>query len=583
MTKRLWRTFLRLMFAGGAAAALFGGGAARPDEGADVRALRQQFEQQKKELEEQQKLLDSLQERVKQVGAPTRAVPAPEAGAGELPPVPPPDKGAVEKIIGDYLKQRDDAKKAADAAAKAQAEAEGYKVGTDLGMTARWNVLSGLTFSTPNKDFVSHLGFIFQYDSVWFDQSRQLKSASQIGDLQDGSFFRRVRPIWDGTAWEVMEWNVILSLEQVNNNVPNLDEVWVGLMKLPVIGNVRIGRMRIPQGLEAPQYQNSKPMTFLEQSAYSEAFYQKVAPGLWTSNNAFDQRVTWAGMIYRQDEVNGGSDSGQNGVSFGDGKYATTGRLTALPVYENDGRCLLHLGVSGTWRKAEDVPVTAGQGGIAGPTFIDYRARPLLRDATGSYGTGGLPGNVSRVVDTGLLNAASATVIGTEFLYINGPFSLQAEWGFASANDVVIPNPSPRGPRTLGLGDEWFNGGYVQLSYFLTGENRLYDKRLGRLNVNYISSPNTPFYLTRGENGDWLFGRGAWELTARYNYLNLNNGPIQGGQTEAYEVGLNWHLNNNFRIMFEYLHQTRFDKATAPGGTLSGDIDGIGIRTQLAF
>src|SRR5262249_31809377 len=157
----------------------------------------------------------------------------------------------------------------------------------------------------------------------------------------------------------------------------------------------------------------------LEQSAYSQAFYQKVAPGLWTSNNYFNERATSAFMVYRQDEDTGNPDySGMNGANFSDGKYAFTGRLTGLPIYENDGRCLMHLGASATWRKAQDVPATTTQGGIAGPTFIDFAANVLLRDAVGNFGTAPLSGNSTRFVNTGLVDASSATVIGTELLYI---------------------------------------------------------------------------------------------------------------------------------------------------------------------
>src|SRR5262249_26741791 len=149
---------------------------------------------------------------------------------------------------------------------------------------------------------------------------------------------------------------------------------------------------------------------------------------VWAGDSVLDQRVTWAGMAYRQDSNTLGPDSGQNGASFGDGKWGFSGRLTALPVWENDGRCLLHLGVSGTWRKAEDVPPPAGvQAGTVGPTFIDFRARPQMRDAIGDYGNAPLPGNNRRLVDTGQLNPSSCTVIGTELLCINGPLSLQAE------------------------------------------------------------------------------------------------------------------------------------------------------------
>src|SRR5207247_2429579 len=101
----------------------------------------------------------------------------------------PPASGSddVRKLVGDELLRREAEKQARDSAA----DDEGYKVGTNLGMTVRWNPLNGLTFETPNKDFTSHLGFWFQLDTVAFTQSPGLRSPNQIGDLQDGTFFRR--------------------------------------------------------------------------------------------------------------------------------------------------------------------------------------------------------------------------------------------------------------------------------------------------------------------------------------------------------------------------------------------------------
>src|SRR5205823_2086747 len=108
------------------------------------------------------------------------------------------------------------------------------------------------------------------------------------------------------------------------------------------------------------------------------------------------------------------------GADFGDGEYAATGRLTGLPIDECEGRHLLHLGVSGTWRKAER-PDPGG----ADPQIVRFRARPSLRDAIGDFGTtsvGGipnelsptavpLPGNTSRLVDTGNVQADATTVV----------------------------------------------------------------------------------------------------------------------------------------------------------------------------
>jgi phosphate-selective porin OprO/OprP len=585
MFKRLWRKFIRMLFVGGVAAAMLCGGSAYADDKDDLRALKEQLEQQKQQIEQLQK----------QLGTITQPAAKPAGEGAELPAATAADKNSVEKIVGDYLKRRDDEKKAQEAAAKAKADAEGFKVGTDLGMTARWNIANGVTFSTPNKDFISHIGVRFQLDDVWWNQSPALlatPSHGGIGDLQDGVFFRRIRPSWDGQAWEIMEWNVELALEQIQNDVIDLDEVWVGLMNLPVIGTVRIGHLKTPQGFEGDMVSSSKAMTFLERSSYTDAFYQNFSTGLWAGNSVMNQRVTWSAEVYRQDNDNG-VNSPNNGVDFQDGAYGYSGRLTALPIWDNDGRCLLHLGVSYTYRDSEKLNATAGnQGQVNGPREVDFRARPQLRDAIGDYGGTngnnatpvGLSGNSRRIVDTGNIIANTNEVIGTELFFVRGPFSLQAEYAAATMPDATSTSAtnviSKKIKPGTHLGDLWFSGGYIQASYFLTGENRTYDRRLGRLGSTYIASPYTPFWLTRAEDGGTTFGRGAWELAARYNYLTLNDRLVRGGSTNALEVGVNWYLNTNLKVQFMYLWQNRYDLAP---GQIKGDIDGLGIRTQFFF
>src|SRR5262249_7877654 len=218
-------------------------------------------------LEQQGRQIEELKRQLQAVTASIN--PAPNEPAS-----PKLDDQSVKKLVSDYLKEQDQKKKADDAAAKQKQEEEGYKVGTVLNMSARWNIANGVTFETPNKDFTSHLGFRFQLDSVWFDQDPALRSPRQIGDLEDGIFFRRIRPSWDGTAWEVMEWNCELALEQVQQSLINLDEVWVGITKIPYIGTVRVGHQKVPQGFEGDMVSSSKAMTFLERASYTDAFYQ---------------------------------------------------------------------------------------------------------------------------------------------------------------------------------------------------------------------------------------------------------------------------------------------------------------------
>jgi phosphate-selective porin OprO/OprP len=481
----------------------------------------------------------------------------------------------VRKVVQGVLKEQDDKKKADEEKKKKEEAEKGFEVGSDLKMSARWNPTNGVTFETPSKDFVSHLGVRFQLDSVFFNQSGGLDHPPPAGinNLQDGVFFRRVRPSWDGTAYEVFEWNVELALEQVAHGVPTWDEMWVGIKEIPFLGTVRVGHQKTPQGLEGDMVSSSKSMTFLERSAYTDAFYENFSTGVQVTNSVADQRMTYTFMFYRQDNDNG-INADNNGVSFQDGAYAYGLRLTSLPQWENNGRCFMHLGASANWRNAEklDNNATLPQGGVFGPKFVEFRARPQMRDAIGDFGATPLSGNSRRLVDTGLIQADGSLVLGSEFAWIMGPLSIQAEYAWSEINNPVIAG--------AGVGNQWFNGGYLQVSYFLTGENRAYDRRLGRMASTYIANPNENFFLVRGEDDRIHWGSGAWELAARINHLDLNSSKINGGETNALELGINWYLSNNLKFQFEYLWQDRFNLKP---GVNAGELNGFGIRTQFFF
>ena len=499
------------------------------------------------------------------------------------------EKERINKQVDTFLKEKDAKKKAEDDAKARQKEEEGHVVGSDLNMTAKWNINgpSGVSFQTADGAFKSHIGFYMQEDFNWFTQSNSTRLPRQLNRYTDGTFFRRIRPFWEGTAYDTFEWSIMPALEQIQNNLINIDEMWVGAYGIPLIGRVRVGHLKVPQGLEGNQFSSSRVQTFQENAAYTDAFYNIFGSGICFLNSYLDDRMTSQAMLYRNDTSYTRGNS--TGVDFGDGAYAVTGRMTGLLLDENEDRHLLHVGLSGTYRTAENRDSTLG---LVGPSRVQFRARPELRDSQGAFPTAGaLPGNSDRLVDTGALAGNGSTVIGSELLYILGPFSAQSEWAMNYANDVTSGVAATRTTRsTVNTQTRSFNGGYVQLSYFLTGETRQYDKTLGRLGSNYIANrPFSNFWLRRDENGGLTWGTGAWEVAARYSYLNLNDGTIQGGVLGGTSIGLNWYLSNNVKCQFEYVNAQRWDKGTVPGsvtgggGNISGSVDGFGTRVMFQY
>lgn len=511
--------------------------------------------------------------------------------------------GQVQKIVADYLKEADKKRKADEDAAKAKKAEEGYKVGSELGMTTRWDGY-GLRFETPNKDFSVHLGGRLNYDSVWWSVDQQLQQPGQIGPYNDGSFFRRIRLLSDGTFWEVCEWNMELILENlVNNNTgsnnttnvgtvnwnptPNgligLDEVWVGVKEVPLVGTVRVGHMKVFQGLE--NITSSRAIPFMERTAVFDTFFCEFCDAVIATNNVMDERATWALQFGRADDkVNDNS-----GALFGDGQYFYCARVTGLPLYENEGRCLFHLGGSFVFYN-NNAPfqrnANAGQFTFANAqNQFRYRTRPDLRDAVG----GAFGGNNNRWIDTGAFIADHAEQWGLEALYINGPFWAEAEYVYNTTdhpNFGIVNGASVGTAAGTRPADFHFQGYYASVGYFLTGENKTYDRRFGRRGTRVLTRPNTPFWLVRGENGvDW--GWGAWEVLAGFDYIDLNTGNIaatQFGNMTQERVGLTWYANPNFKIQANYVHFQRNEiKPTGGTGNVSGDGNGFGTAVIFEF
>jgi len=120
-----------------------------------------------------------------------------------------------------------------------------------------------------------------------------------------------------------------------------------------------------------------------------------------------------------------------------------------------------------------------------------------------------------------------------------------------------------------------FDAFYAQVGWTLTGESRTYrgsDGEFKRL------VPKNKFSL---ENGTW----GAWELAARYDEVDLEDGNVSGGEEKRVTLGLNWYLNEDVRVIADYSKAFHLDGGAlmTAAGSYADDIDVYTVRTQWAF
>ena len=171
----------------------------------------------------------------------------------------------------------------------------------------------------------------------------------------------------------------------------------------------------------------------------------------------------------------------------------------------------------------------------------------------------------NRVVDTGnLLDVPDVQDLGLETAFVYGPFSIQAEYN----NFWLGRTDNP---------DAHFQGAYAYVSYFLTGENRVYKRTAGAFGR---VKPFENFFRVRNGDGSVQMGKGAWEIAYRFSYLDLNDDPTLGGYVRDHTLGLNWYLNPYTRMMFNYVYSKTTDY---PGVSGVGQANIFQVRAQIDF
>ena len=320
-----------------------------------------------------------------------------------------------------------------------------------------------------------------------------------------------------------------------------MKDMFVGMKDIPFFGYVRMGNFKEPFSLE--ELTSDSYVTFMERSLPNETFvgHRRVGIAAYRNSDCPRWHVGYGAFFNAVEEIEKERTNDLQGVDF-------VGRFAYLPMYANDGRQLLHLGVGVRYAdEAEDL--------------VRFRARPEVHETRMNAAFAGTlhQPNV-RLIDTGDLVATDYFTANLEGALVMGPASIQSEL-FAT--------------RVADAGQDFYSG-YVIGSYFLTGEHRSY--KVSTAVFDRIT-PLENFWIVNTPDGRCL-GTGAWEAAMRWSFLDLSGtGDDESGIQHDVTLGVNWYWNPYARMMFNYIHSWN----SYSNGDPTGELDILAMRWQVDF
>lgn len=366
----------------------------------------------------------------------------------------------------------------------------------------------GFFLSSADKKWVLKLRGYYHADSRWYP-----------GDGEDSStdnfLFRRIRPIFEGTLAEWIDFRVMPDFAGSNLVV---QDAYANLRPFGPLVQLQAGKFKAPFGLE--RLQSATAITFIERSLPTNLVPNRgIGVQLWGDWNA--------GMLsWQLAAMNGVTDGSSSDTDTNDGKDLVA-RVFAKPFQDTTIEALqgLGVGVAMSWGHESGTPAsyrTAGQ-----QTFFSWASGVALEE--------------------------DRLRVSPQLNYYWGPFGLLGEY-------VISKNSLSRnGGRE---DDADVHAWQLTASWVLTGENASFN------GVN----PRSPFSPSGG-------GIGAVEIAARFGQLSVPDEvfdkgfatPTSAARTASEAgLGVNWYLNRWLKLVVNY-DRTWFDGG-ARGSSLGNPI-----------
>jgi len=340
-----------------------------------------------------------------------------------------------------------------------------------------------------------------------------------LNELSNGTHLRKGRLALKMKLWKTWqaEWDMDMA-----EGVVEIKDMWLSFNGYEN-SHIKFGHFKVPFGLEI--LTTSRYIVFPERAYIALAFKmgRRMAAeySLWGDN--WNARATLFGQTMdivknkTVDETGGGAAA----------------RVAFAPINNND--MIAHVGVAGVWERPDN-----------NNWIVDYAAEPETKI-----------GDVE-ILDTDLIKKTSHTFrTGFEGAFVYKCFHLQGEYQMVNVNRFDdLPTAS-------------FSGGYVYLTYSLTGESRPWDPTQGEFGQ---LRPNEP-------------GFGAWEIALRFSHLNLSDTDalILGGRANNYTIGLNWYPNANIVAQLNYTMVENSENTTGQGFIGGDKFSYVQFMTKFFF
>ncbi len=377
----------------------------------------------------------------------------------------------------------------------------------------------GLWFSTRDGATQVQVHGYVQADDRMF-------SATTHGEGLDTFLFRRIRPLFEGTLFNAVDFRFMPDFGQNN---PQIQEAYLELKSISV-AKLRVGKFKEPIGLEA--LRSDRDLTFPERSLASDLVPLRYM-GAQLSGSALSDSIAYAAGYFN------GSSDGSNGV-FTQWAHSNeaAARLFFQPFATTGVSALRQFGVGVAGSAGDQHGVIAGLKTVGQSTFFKYSSTTL---ANGQHNR-----------------------ISPQAYYYAGPFGLMSEYVISSQE--VLNN----GTKGRVRNEAWQVAGSVML----TGDKNGY----AGIRPRNSFEPNLGFRHL-----------GAVELAVRYSQVRIDGNafPLFANPATAAQlakeqgIGVNWYLNRYVKLATDYEH-TGFRMAPGAATPLHSE-NVLMSRLQFAF